>query len=201
MGKLGKDKCFDIYCESDDEEKRFLLGNEGRKKLFVVGLNPSTANQCRSDKTIDSVKAVLKLKGKEFDGFVMTNLYPLRCPKPDKLPENPDRALMSRNIKRVFDYAKKEDSLLFWAAWGDDIEKRHYFADALEEFIKRASENVQWKHFGPLTNNGHPRHASLRGSTIHYGDAVKDWKFQEFDAYEYVKKLGEKRSVRQHRNS
>ena len=197
MDKSGKEKCFDI-CDGD-EETRFLLGNEGRKKLFVVGLNPSTANQNKPDKTMYKIKDIVARK--EFDGFVMANLYPLRCPKPDKLPENPDRDLMSRNIKRVFDYAKKEDSLFFWAAWGDDIEKRHYFADALEEFIKRASENVQWKHFGPLTNNGHPRHASLRGSTIHYGDAVKGWKFQEFDAYKYVKKLGEKRSVRQHRNS
>ena len=181
MGKLGKDKCFDIYCESDDEEKRFLLGNEGRKKLFVVGLNPSTANQCRSDKTIDSVKAVLKLKGKEFDGFVMTNLYPLRCSKPEKLPRSPDEHLVSENLKRVFDFASRENSPVFWAAWGINITKRSYLAGILEKLLRHTSEiNIQWRRFGPLTNGGHPRHPSR---------AAYRWNFKDFDAQGYIQKL------------
>lgn len=177
MGKLGKEKCFDIY--KGDEEKRFLLGNEGRKKLFVVGLNPSTANQSKSDRTISRVKTVLK--GKEFDGFVMTNLYPSRYKEPKNLPRRPNERLIVENLDRVFDFASEENSPVFWAAWGINITKRSYLADILEKFLRRASEiNVQWKHFGPLTKGGHPRHPSR---------AAYRWNFKDFDAQEYVKKL------------
>ena len=182
MGKLGKDKCFDIY--EGDEEKRFLLGNKGRKKLFVVGLNPSTANQSKSDRTINRVKTVLK--GKEFDGFVMTNLYPLRCSEPEKLPRSPDERLVAENLGKVFNFVEKEESPVFWAAWGVGIEERCYFTYTLEKFVERAAGiDVRWLHFGPLTTKGHPRHASLRG-----GKDSKEhraaWDFQSFEVQKYV---------------
>ena len=197
MGKLGKERYFDIY--EGDEKKRFLLGNEGRRKLFVVGLNPSKADQCKSDKTIDEVQKVLKCKkldGKEFDGFVMANLYPLRCTNPKDLPKIPDECLIAENFDKVFDFVGKEDSPIFWAAWGGGIEERCYFSYTLEKFVERAAGiGVQWLHFGPLTTKCHPRHASLRGGKYSKEDRAA-WDFQSFDVEKYVCSL--KRGNRQY---
>ena len=82
---------YDLYQSNETDTARFILGKNGKRKLFVVGLNPSTANRYRSDTTVAKVETVTI--NNSFDGFVMVNLYPLRSTDPNRLPEVADRHL------------------------------------------------------------------------------------------------------------
>ena len=67
-----------------DKTNRFALVQEGQRTLFVIGLNPSTADSLTPDPTM---KAVLRIaEYNHFDGFIMINLYPLRATEPSDLP-------------------------------------------------------------------------------------------------------------------
>ena len=45
----------DIYKVNDDNSLRFVLGTKGLKPLIVLGLNPSTADDCKPDLTISKI--------------------------------------------------------------------------------------------------------------------------------------------------
>ncbi len=170
---------FDIYEEDTKKKSRFVLGKEGSRKMFVVGLNPSTANRNKSDKTIARVINISECEG--FDGFVMVNLYPLRCTKPSELPKSFDGRLAKKNIETVFLHASREANPVFWAAWGINIKSRNYLIDLFERFVKLASRiNVRWKHFGGLTSEGHPRHPLY---------VKRDCGFNDFDIQQYGRNL------------
>ncbi len=62
---------YDIYSRSNDDRLRFTLGRHGSKMLYVVGLNPSTATQEKSDTTVAKVEEVARRTG--YAGFVMLN--------------------------------------------------------------------------------------------------------------------------------
>ena len=79
---------YDLYQCNKDDTSRYILGKDGDKKLFVIGLNPSTANKEKSDTTVAKVEKVAIDNG--FDGFVMANLYPYRSTDPDGLPDDKD---------------------------------------------------------------------------------------------------------------
>ncbi len=170
---------FDIYEDDKYRNSRFLLGREGKNKLFAVGLNPSTADNTKSDTTISKIRGVAERNG--FDGFIVVDLCPLRHTKPDELPYGYDNGLMSENIERVFGYAGKQCNPVFWCAWGESIKIRNYLTECCGIFIEKDVEiNAQWKRFGALTKKGHPRHPSR----VRYG-----WKFQDFNALNYIEEL------------
>ena len=60
-----------------DAEVRYALIQKGNRMLFVVGLNPSTADTEKPDPTMQSVMRIAEYNG--YDGFVMINLYPKRA--------------------------------------------------------------------------------------------------------------------------
>jgi len=51
---------YDIYRSTADDACRFALGRSGRRRLVVVGLNPSTATREKSDPTVAKVAAYLE---------------------------------------------------------------------------------------------------------------------------------------------
>lgn len=53
---------------------RYVLSKPGKNVLFVIGVNPSTANEEKPDPTMRKVIGFAEVNG--FDGFVMLNLYP-----------------------------------------------------------------------------------------------------------------------------
>lgn len=166
---------FDIYECNEGDSARFLLGTSGKPTLIVVGLNPSTATSEKSDTTVSKVKKAAQNSG--YNGFVMTNLYPLRSTNPHELPKNHSAELLTENIKRIERIASSEMNPFFWAAWGSDIVLRPYLKQAmieLNQMVKRV--NGQWVQFGDLTQRNHPRHPSR----LSY-----DWKFKEFDIAKY----------------
>ena len=86
-----------IYETDSENTARFILGNKLEKPLFVVGLNPSTANEKVPDPTIRKVMGFAERKG--FDSFVMLNLYPQRATNPNDLHQDIDNNLLSENLK------------------------------------------------------------------------------------------------------
>ena len=150
---------YDLYSCSPDDRSRFILGHSGAKKLLVVGLNPSTATQEKSDTTVAKVQEVARLTG--FDGFVMLNLYPVRATDFKTLPLDGDLAAIEQNLAAIEAVVRGEEQPVIWAAWGQSILARGFFISAAKQLAVRLSPySPMWQHHGPLTKNGHPRHPS-----------------------------------------
>lgn len=173
---------YDIYLKNHDDTWRYALGKSGVRKIMVIGLNPSTATKDKSDPTVTRVEEVAKRKG--FDGFVMLNLYPIRSTDYGALPLYANSEAFHENLNRIDAIISSEDKPFIWAAWGEAIHARNYFATAAFELAARLEKySPSWQHFGSLTNTGHPRHPSR----LQYA-----WSFSSFDAKHYVQKIGAK---------
>ena len=67
----------------DKDNVRCALVQKGEKKiLYVIGSNPSTADDTKKDPTMTKVLKFAESNG--FDGYVMLNLYPQKSTSPDK---------------------------------------------------------------------------------------------------------------------
>lgn len=171
---------YDIYSTSHNDLWRFSLGKEGLRKLFVIGLNPSTATKDKSDTTAAKVEGVARRKG--FDGFVILNLYPVRSTDFSMLPDKVDSEAFSENLNRIEEIIALEANPVIWAAWGENIHARSYFvAAAIKLFGLLEKYGPSWQHYGPLTKSGHPRHPSR----ITYA-----WSFSKLDTLQYAQALG-----------
>jgi hypothetical protein len=159
---------------------RFSLGQDGNRRLFVLGLNPSTADTEKSDQTIRKVKGFVKKQNK-FDGFVMLNLCPLRSTNPNALPKLEDDELIclaKYNCKAIQGILEQENAPTVWAAWGNNIEKRPYLFEYLQTIVKTAlNRKADWKMCGEMTKLGHPRHPTRLGYEI---------EFRRFDVKAYL---------------
>lgn len=167
---------YDLYECNTRDTHRYILGKSGSRMLFVVGLNPSTANRLKPDTTVAKVERVAELNG--FDGFVMTNLSPVRATDPTTLPKRIMAATLTRNVEQILAYSGRQRKSVFWAAWGSDIVTRAYLLRAcamLQTGV--AAQGGRWVHFGALTKMGHPRHPSR----LAYA-----WSFAEFDVGQYL---------------
>lgn len=170
---------YDLYQCNRDDSVRYILGRDGDRKLYVIGLNPSTANREKSDTTVAKVEKVAAANG--YDGFVMANLYPLRSTEPDNLPGEHNSQLLRWNIRKIIDLASKEENPVFWAAWGVNIQIRPYMTEAFKKLNVSVTDiNGSWVHYGDLLKNGHPRHPSR----ISY-----KWSFSAFDTETYQSRL------------
>jgi hypothetical protein len=146
---------FDTYI--GDDLTRFVLGKAGTNMLAVFGINPSTADQCNSDRTIDKIENLSK--SWDFNGFLMFNLYPLRASNPKNLPVELDADLLKRNAQVIRNELKKSRVHTAWAAWGDAFDKRTYFANSLEKILSELKAlNLEWKKCESLTKSQNPRH-------------------------------------------
>jgi hypothetical protein len=171
-------RLFDIYHNTPDNTARFLLGKKGPRPLFVLGVNPSTADATHSDHTLTKIAGFVKRHG--FNGFIVSNIYPVRATHPDRLPQHPDERLIHKNIKYIATYMHDIHSPVIWAAWGNTIEKRAYLLTCLKD-IHYALRHYrpQWLHCGHFTNKKHPRHPSRlpynsRFQTFYIDNYVKE---------------------------
>lgn len=170
---------YPIYSNDHDDAWRFTLGKPGNRKLLTIGLNPSTATREKSDVTVAKVQSISRQNG--FDGFVMLNLYPVRSTAIRDLPIQVDTEAFHQNIEQIKQIVATESSPVIWAAWGNNIESREYFSKACLALLESLRPyDVSWRHFGPLTKTGHPRHPSR---------AVYSWELGIFDAARYEKAL------------
>ncbi|MDO8810563.1 MAG: DUF1643 domain-containing protein [Gallionella sp.] len=170
---------YDIYSNARDDAWRFTLGNSGKRKLFTIGLNPSTATKEKSDPTVARVQKVAKNNG--FDGFVMLNLYPVRATDYRTLPTVVDQTAFSENLNRIEAAIAAEKTSLVWAAWGESILYHKFFVEACVELFARLKKHeVRWQHFGDMTASGHPRHPSR----LSYS-----WNFAPLEVERYTRML------------
>ncbi len=168
---------YDLYATNADNSARFVLGKRGKNPLFVVGANPSTADESRPDMTIAKVERFTRRRG--YDGFVMLNLYPLRATHPHDLPLAADERLIRRNLRTVAAQLAAVSNPVVWAAWGNVIEVRPYLSDCLQRLAAVAERHCpKWIQCGALTARSHPRHPTRLGYKT---------RFRSFDLSHYLK--------------
>lgn len=138
---------------------RFTLGTSGNKPLFVIGLNPSTADDKLPDRTITKVMGFAARHN--CDSFVMLNLYAQRTPKPDNLHSISDKQLHQQNITHILEVFEKYNTISILASWGETITVRSYLKDCLLDIYNQTkNKKAEWLKIGELTQSGHPRHPS-----------------------------------------
>ena len=148
---------YDIYHCDQNDQWRYTLGRSGARPLLVIGLNPSTATQEKLDPTVTRVEKVAQQCG--FDGFVMLNLYPERATDPKDLPPKADSVAYERNLEAIEKTVAQYPTPTIWAAWGTSVVNRPYLLRARDALHERLAQyQPQWRRFGDLTVNGHPRH-------------------------------------------
>lgn len=167
----------DIY-QQGDETNRFVLGKQGRNPLFVIGLNPSTADVKKSDPTMRKVMGIAERF--KCDSFVMLNLYPQRTTNPSDLHKELSGELFKQNLQEITKALSTVEKPLIFVAWGDNIGIRKYLYRCAKEIITQIGDNAVWLQTGALTKNGHPRHPLY---------ANYDWALSGFDFKNYVEYL------------
>ncbi len=167
---------YDIYANDHEDQWRYTLGQSGKRPLLTIGLNPSTATREKSDPTVARVERIANAKG--FKGFVMLNLYPVRATDFRILPAKVDKTAFKTNLRKIKAVVAKTPEPTVWAAWGESVLHHDYFLDACIELL--ATCEVNWVHFGTMTESGHPRHPSR----VTYA-----WEFFPLDRQSYLKTL------------
>lgn len=146
-----------LYKYGNSNSLRFILGKKGENPLFVIGLNPSTADHTKLDPTANSINRIATNNG--FDSWVILNLFPLRATDPYALPTSIDLAKHEQNLNSIRHIFQRNRNPTIWAAWGNLIEVRPYLIECLRDIHRVASEfDSTWYSFGKITKKGHPRH-------------------------------------------
>lgn len=168
-----------LYACNENDTERYLLGNSGEPWIATVGLNCSTACRVRSDPTVNKSEEVCKRSG--FLGWIMLNLYPLRCTQVADLPKEADPRAYRTNMDQIIKVFQEHPGLPVWCAWGAPILTRRYFIEAAIEVVEASIVyGAQLRHYGPLTAQGHPRHPSR----LSYS-----WLWGDLDAEKYLRLL------------
>lgn len=167
-----------IYKNNDDNSVRFILGEDGKSPLVCFGVNPSTATPEKLDRTLVQVQKTAK-KNKEFDGWIMLNVYPQRATNPGKLHLELDKDIHRKNLAHIKDVFCSNPKLTVWAAWGGLIEKRPFLKECLKDIVEIIKPyKAQWVCRGDLVAKRHPHHPLYLGN---------DLPFRPFDVEGYLK--------------
>jgi len=145
-----------LYKNNSDNTARFVLGSKGDKPLFAIGLNPSTADEKKSDPTMRKVEGFAKKNG--FDSVVMLNLYPLRATNPHGLPKETecDEELLTQNVQEIAMVVPNHATIL--VCWGNNISMRKYLRRSLSLIAKELeNKNCTYVAIG-LTVCQDPKH-------------------------------------------
>lgn len=155
-----------------DDKVRYVLKKEGKNPLIVLGINPSTADDVRPDRTMTRVCGFAERIG--FDSFVMVNVYPLRTPQIDELPTELNKDLHQKNLSHIVDEISKIENPTILVAHGNSISKKKYLRTCLQEILNELTKCMTAKfiQLGDLTNEGNPRHPLMARADIE----IKEYK-------------------------
>ena len=161
--------CYDsmhwLYVPPCYEEYRYILGERGERPIICVGVNPSTAEPDKLDRTMKRVKSISEFNG--YDGYYMLNVCAQRATSPEDIEQINISCLHNENMKAFEKLFSCHSGLDVWAAWGGSITKRSFFISYLHVIQEIGTKHgVNWFCAG-LTKNGHPRHPLfLKKTTI-----------------------------------
>lgn len=151
---------FDIYVK-DGDKIRYVLGTEGSNTLAVIGINPSTATDEKSDRTISRMSNYLQKYG--FDSFKMLNIYPQRATDPNGLAAEINENIHKQNMTKINSAVKGCTAIL--CAWGNLIFKRPYLPQCLNDMADIIEKAQIPTYCLGLTKAGNPRHPLARIKT------------------------------------
>ena len=166
------------YITNNDNTARYTLGKLGKRVLFFIGINPSTARPDDLDRTVTRVENFALDNG--FDGWVMLNVYAQRATNPKDMDKTPNLQLHKENIEQIKNLIKKIPEYQICAGWGTEIERRKYLKDLLKDIIETIGHDKNWIHLNQLTKYNHPRHPLYLPSNS---------EFSSFDTKAYLKTL------------
>jgi len=144
-----------MYITSDDNAYRYALGSIGKKTFVVFGINPSTATDTESDRTITRIKSFAGSFG--CDGWIVFNLYPQRATDPNELDMELNVEAHKKNLESITSVLSLESEFVYCAAWGNLINKREFLPNCFSDICGSLGP-VSWYSIGHLTNSGNPRH-------------------------------------------
>lgn len=127
-----------------------LSGADGGVCMFLM-LNPSTADEAKSDPTVTRCKRFAARWG--YGALSVCNLFALRSPRPRALMES--RAPVgAENDRRILEAARAADSIV--CAWGNH---GAYLGrgDEVMRALRREGLADKTRHLG-MTMRGQPRH-------------------------------------------
>lgn len=145
-----------LYERTEDNSARFTLGTVGDNPLVCFGVNPSTADPRRLDRTLENVSKAADRNG--YDSFIMLNVYPQRATDPNRLHSTFDPDLKSENERQIAAVVSGR-RLTLWAAWGALIDKRPFLRPLLKDILHLPELAMgEWVSRGPVSRAGHPHH-------------------------------------------
>lgn len=138
---------------------RFALEQSGERMLFVIGLNPSTADEHKPDATMRSVLRFVNTCG--YDGFVMMNLSSQRSTSPNNMAKELNEDMHKKNLEEITLLSNKYPRADILLAFGNNIKCRSYLNICFLDIYDILSKHCTWLRIGGekgLTKQGHPRH-------------------------------------------
>lgn len=151
-----------IYETCPENLSRFALGTIGKKTLFAIGVNPSTADEQIPDATIKKIMGFAMRAG--FDSFVMLNLYAQRTTYPKNLHSILDKSINKKNLEVIESVISLSNNITILACWGNNISRRPFLVNCLNDIYSRIKRhNIRWLKIGELTIMNNPRHPSRPG--------------------------------------
>lgn len=152
---------------------RYILGKQGEKTLFVVGLNPSSANENKLDPTTRIIEKIALNHG--YDGWHIINLYPLRCAKPSHLPKRRKVDVYNENLlfieKYLLDNYQSVGTVCL--GWGNHIEHYSYLKEARDAILTMLTHYDFKLNCLGVTQAGHPIHPSPLSINTRFGGPTK----------------------------
>lgn len=146
-----------IYEMNKDNSCRYILGTVGSHPLICVGVNPSTAEPDKLDKTLESVERISANNG--YDSWIMLNLYPQRATNFVDVDKSPNDEIISKNNTEIYNLLLKHKGADIWAAWGNLIDQRPYLIDCLKKINNLVLQcECNWITYGKINKSGHPHH-------------------------------------------
>lgn len=165
-----------IKMVGDVNTVRYVLRKEGKRILYVIGINPSTANEQKPDRTIRRVMGFAENNG--YDSFAMINIYPQRCTRPQNLHKELCVDMHLKNISAIKELFGNIQSPTILLAFGNNIGIRKYLKECFRDIVSVLQpHSPQWKQIGNLTGLGNPRHPLY----------ARNDPFTDFDMQQYLK--------------
>lgn len=148
-------------------ECRLLLRKEGHNPLIVIGLNPSTADESTPDATMRKIMGFISTWNKsgirDYDSFIMLNLYPQRETSPRELnKKSPDinEIIHCRNVEMISSVLSNYPKADLLLCYGDSIEIIPWMKKCRDAVLKLLTQypEVSLHCLGCLTSKKNPRH-------------------------------------------